>query len=156
MPTNILLQYDFELYSILLWIYHNLLNQYSCLAFQSLPFFFLQCCDEYSRLIYWCIISNYILIFLEAVLQGQTKHTHIKFYSRSSTELLKLNFIYCKSNIRTVIMNSLKEISSTNSLLLHISWFYLLMFPSHMQRGVLHDCVYTYVRLLRFPGIILT
>ena len=92
--------------------------------------FFLQCCDEYSRLICWCIISNYILIFLEAVLQGQTKHTHIKFYSRSSTELLKLNFIYCKSNIRTVIMNSLKEISSTNSLLLHISWFYLLMFLS--------------------------
>ena len=67
---------------------------------------------------------------MEAVLQGQTKHTHIKFYSRSSTELLKCNFIYCKSNIRTVIMNSLKEISSTNSLLLHINWFYLLMFLS--------------------------
>ena len=81
-----------------------------------------------QELIFWCIISNYILIFLEVVLQGQTTHTHIKFYSRSSTELLKHNFIYCKSNIRTIIMNSLKEVSSTNSLLLHISWFYLLMF----------------------------
>lgn len=83
----------------------------------------------FKNLTFWCIISDYILTFLEVVLQGQTARTHIKLYS-SSTVLLKLNFIYCKNNIRAVITNSSKETSPTNFLLWQISCFFLLTFLS--------------------------